>query len=67
MSPFKNLIISSTPRFSLIVKTSWNKDESFSWHEVYSVQDSTEPGHAHILSASKKTLFRGQFIQIQCI
>ena len=57
MSPFKNLIISSTPRFSLIVESSWMKDESFSWHEVYSMQDSTEPGqsgHAHILSASKK-------------
>ena len=57
MSPFKNLIISSTPRFSLIVESSWKKDESFSWREVYSMQDSTEPGqfgHAHILSASKK-------------
>ena len=57
MSPFKNLIISSTPRFSLIVESSWKKDESFSWHEVYSMQDSTEPGqsgHVHILSDSKK-------------
>ena len=59
MSPFKNLIISSTPRFSLIVESSWKKDESFSWHEVYSMQDSTdctEPGPAHILSASKNTV-----------
>ena len=61
MSPFKNLIISSTPRFSLIVESSWKRDESFSWHEVYRLywvcRTSTEPGqsgHAHILSASKK-------------